>query len=88
MPLMLNVIGAETYRLLNDLVFLAKPKTKTFKELVECLEKHFLPPTLKIAERFKLLKRVQREDETISEYAAILRKLAVTCQYGTFWTMH
>ena len=27
---------------------------------------------------------MQREDETISEYAAILRKLAVTCQYGTF----
>ena len=83
-PLMLSVIGAETYRLLNDLFFPAKPKTKTFKELVECLEKHFSPPTIKIAERFKLLKRVQREDETISEYAAILRKLAVTCQYGTF----
>ena len=83
-PLMLSVIGTETYRLLNDLVFPAKPKTKTFKELVECLEKHFSPPTLKIAERFKLLKRVQREDKTISEYAAILRKLAVTCRYGTF----
>ena len=27
---------------------------------------------------------MQREDETISEYAGILRKLAVTCQYGTF----
>ena len=27
---------------------------------------------------------VQRENEIISEYAAILRKLAVTCQYGTF----
>ena len=26
---------------------------------------------------------MQREDETISEYAAILRKLAVTWQYGT-----
>ena len=83
-PLMLSVIGPETYRLLNDLIFPAKPKTKTFKELAECLEKHFLPPTLKIAERFKLLKRVQREDETISEYAAILCELAVICQYGTF----
>ena len=82
--LMLSVIGAETYCLLNDFIFPAKPKTKTFKKLVECLEKHFLPPTLKIAEKFKLLKRVQREDETIFEYVAILRKLAVTCQYGTF----
>ena len=66
-PLMLSVTGAETFRLLNDLVFPAKLKTKTFKELVECLEKRFSTPTLKIAERFKLLKRVQREDETISE---------------------
>ena len=40
-PLMLSVIGAETYRLLNHSVFPAKPKTKTFKELVECLEKYF-----------------------------------------------
>ena len=30
-PLMLNVIGAEMYRLLNDLIIPAKPKTKTFK---------------------------------------------------------
>ena len=73
-PLMLNVIGAEPHRLLNDLVFPAKPKTKTFKGWVECLQKHFSPPTLKIAERFKLLKHVQREDEIISEYAAILCK--------------
>ena len=43
--LTLNVIGAETYRSLNDSVFPAKPKPKTFKELVECIEKHFFPPT-------------------------------------------
>ena len=30
-PQMLNVIGAEMYCLLNDLIIPAKPKTKTFK---------------------------------------------------------
>ena len=57
-PLMLNVIGAETYRSLNDSVFSAKPKPKTFKELVECIEKHFfLQPRfwLKIPAKLVLL---------------------------------
>ena len=50
---MLSDIRAETNRLLNDSIFPPKPKTKTFKQLVECLEKHFLYTLLKISKRYK-----------------------------------
>ena len=74
--LLLSVMGAETYYLLNDLILPAKPKSKSFKEMVDCLQNHFASLTLKIAKRSKLLKRVQKKDETVSEYAAVLRNLA------------
>ena len=55
-PLMLNVIGAETYRLLNGFVFPAKPKTKTFEELVECLRKTFFASNVKNCREIQVVK--------------------------------
>ena len=43
-----------------------------------------MPKTNFIAERYKFNSRNQREDESISEYMACLRKLASTCKFGTF----
>ena len=37
-PLLLSLMGAETYHLLNDLVYPAKTKSKSFKKLVDCLQ--------------------------------------------------
>lgn len=45
---------------------------------------HFVPKTNAIAERYKFNPRMQREDESISEYMASLRKLAPSCHFGTF----
>ena len=81
---LLSSMGPETYRVLSDLLYPVKSKEKNFKELADCLQSHFSPPVLKIAERFKLTKRTQRENEDISRYATALRQLAVTCQYGEF----
>ena len=82
--LFLEFAGEEICQLLNDLLYPVKPDSKSFKELVECLQKHFESPKVKIAERCKLLKRLQKKDETIAEYAQSLRELAETCQYGEF----
>ena len=82
--LFLEFVGEEICQLLNDLLYPVKPDSKSFKELVECLQKHFESPKVKIAERCKLLKRLQKKDETIAEYAQSLRELAETCQYGEF----
>ena len=46
------------------------------------MQKRFTPSILKIAERFKLVKRVQADNEEIKKYAVALCKLATNCQYG------
>ena len=81
---LLSSMGPETYRVLSDLLYPVKPKEKNSKELANCLQSRFSPPVLKIAERFKLMKRTQRGNEDVSRYATALRQLAVTCQYGAF----
>ena len=42
----------------------------------------FQPKCLVIAERFYFHKRVQAADESIAEFDAALRKLAIHCEFG------
>lgn len=80
----LTVVGKRAHSLLMDLCAPAKPSEKTYAELVGLLEKHYVPETNFIAERCKFHGRNQKENETISEYVASLRKLAATCKFGAF----
>ena len=57
------------------------PESKSFDELVQILTKHFKPTTSIIAERYTLSCRVQRSDESITDFVADLQKLIVTCKY-------
>lgn len=80
----LTVVGKRAHSLLMDLCAPAKPSEKTYQDLVGLLEKHYVPETNFIAERCKFHVRNQKENETISEYVASLRKLASTCKFGAF----
>ena len=51
----LSSVGPKTYSVLKDLLAPEKTSTKSLKKLAKCLQKHFKPSILKIAERFKLL---------------------------------
>ena len=46
------------------------------------LEKHFGPKINVVAERYKFRQRAQRPGETAQDYVAVLRELAVTCNFG------
>ena len=46
------------------------------------LTSHFQPKRLVIVERFYFHKRVQASDESIAEFDAALRKLAIHCEFG------
>ena len=80
----LTVVGKRAHSLLMDLCAPEKPLGKTYEVLVEMLEKHYIPKTNFIAQRCKFHGRNQKENETMSEYIASLRKLAATCKFGTF----
>ena len=81
---MLTVIGAPTYSLLKSLLAPERPSSKKLAELVSTLKNNFSPKPSVIAERFKFHGRYQKEGESIAQYIVELRKLASTCDFGSF----
>ena len=80
-PVLLSSIGASTYAVLSDLLAPDKLAAKTFDEISTALSNHFEPKRSVITERFHFHKRDQATGETISDFDAALRKLAIHCQF-------
>ena len=83
-PILLSSIGSATYTLLSDLLAPATPGTKSLEVITTTLRKHYEPKRAVIAERFHFHKRDQAVGESIMEYDAALRKLAIHCTFGTY----
>ncbi len=82
--LFLSVIGAKTYSLLRDLLSPEKPQDKPLPVLFKKLKDHYEPKPLVIAERFCFHRRDQGASESIAEYTAELRRLAIHCEFGEY----
>ena len=82
--LLLALIGNSTFKLLANLVAPQTPGELAYKQVCERLEKHFSPKPVKIAERFRFHNCRQQSGETMAEYLAELRKLAIHCEFGDF----
>ena len=82
--MLLTVIGPSAYATVRSLVAPDKPRTKTYEQLEAALKLHYKPKPLVIAERSKFYRQTQNATETVLEYAAELRRLAITCDFGTF----
>ena len=80
---LVSLIGGRTYGLLKSPTAPEAPSSFTFTQLTDLLRNHFNPKPLVIAERFRFYKSNQLE-ETVSQYAADLRRLARHCEFGTF----
>ena len=80
--ILLSVVGAETYQLIRSLVAPAKPKEKTFDELVKLVREHHQPIPSAIVQRYKFNSRTQQAGESIAIFVAELRRLAEHCKFG------
>ncbi|XP_064470249.1 uncharacterized protein K02A2.6-like [Ornithodoros turicata] len=78
----LSIIGPKTYKLLKSLLAPESPTTKSLEDLQKVLREHLSPRPSVIAERAKFHKRVQQENESISDFVAELKRLAETCKFG------
>ena len=78
----LSVVGAQTYGLLEDLIAPSSVDEVSYCNLVKVLSEHFEPQTSEIVARSRFHSCCRNEDETVSSYAARLRKLAKPCQFG------
>ena len=81
MAVFLSVIRTKNYTLLRGLV---SPADKTFVELSSVLKAHFEPKSLVIAERYRFSCRNQGPSESIADFIADLRKLAVHCEFDAY----
>ena len=60
------------------------PKILTLPAIAQLLKDHFEPKRLISAERFTFHRWNQRPGETMTEYDAALRKLAVICEFEAY----
>ena len=81
---LLTLVGSTAYEVLRSLLAPALPQTKTYDELVQVLRNHYAPKPMVIAERFHFHRRNQQSGESIAEYIAELRKLALHCEFGDY----
>lgn len=85
--ILLTKIGAKSYILIRDLCSPAKPKEKNYDQLVEMMKNHLNPKPSETVERFKFNQAVQKTGETVAEFVARLRKLAIYCNFSELSTM-
>ena len=78
---LLSSVGGKNYRILKDLSFPDNPATKTYEQLEALLRGYFTPKRLEVAERFRFHNYKQLVDQSVSAYAAHLKKLASTCGF-------
>ena len=83
-PIFLKSIWSTTYGLLHSLTAPDKPKDKSLDDLTAKLKAHFEPKHLVITERFHFHKQNQNGSESVSEYLAELRRMAVRCSFGNY----
>ena len=80
-------VGQVTYAKLKTLVS-PQPLTElSLDTIVAKLADHYHPETIEVAERYKFFKHLQDEAERVAEYAAELRRLAKTCNFGSYSNM-
>ncbi|XP_014675604.1 PREDICTED: uncharacterized protein LOC106815629 [Priapulus caudatus] len=79
----LAIIGASAYGVLKSMCSPDLPRTKTVDQLIDLLRKHYDPRPLVIVERFRFMKRTQRDSENISQFVTELKRLSTHCEFGT-----
>ncbi|KAL5496662.1 hypothetical protein EMCRGX_G012995 [Ephydatia muelleri] len=80
----LSVLGSRHYSLLRGVFAPRKPAECTYSELCDALRRHYEPKKLIIVERFAFYSRSQGESESVTEFEAELRKLALYCGFDNF----
>ena len=83
--ILLNCLSTESQKRFSTLPDATYPQgaTEYMKALLK-LEKQYKPVKNKRAERYLFRKRAQLQGKSISEYVAVLRDLATTCDFGDF----
>ena len=75
-------IGSETFTLLCSLCAPGKPEDCTYEVLKEKLDKQYGVKKLILAERYRFYSYKQPKTQSLTDYVAELRRLALTCDWN------
>ena len=80
--ILLSVIGPTTYSLLRSLLSPNKPSDLSYDAISKALENHCNPKPLPIVQRFMFYHYVRTPGQSIASFAANLREISETYQFG------
>ncbi|XP_028161611.1 uncharacterized protein LOC114364771 [Ostrinia furnacalis] len=80
---LLTHLSDESYRLARDLVHPKELEKLSYQDLTKALEDHFTPKRSTFADRANFYEASRFENESIEDWAARLRGLAVYCEFGS-----
>ena len=78
---LVSVCGPETYRKIRDLSAPDKPTTLTYESIVKLVREHQDPKSGVAVHRFRFNSRAGQEGESVADYVAALKHLAIHCRY-------
>ena len=77
----LSEVGRENLQVLSDLCSPDKAASKTLVQLLKKLKDHFEPVPNETAESFNFWTRVQKDNESITDYSLAIKKLTVPAYF-------
>lgn len=80
--ILLNCLDQDAYKLIFDLVSPEKPEEKSYEQLIQVFNEHFKCQQSPFAARFLFYSSRKEDGETVAQWAARLRGLAVGCEFG------
>lgn len=80
---LLTHLSDEVYKLLRNLAHPSEVETLSYSRLTELLDGHFTPKRSTFADLAEFYSAVQAEEESVEDWAARLRGLAIHCEFGT-----
>ena len=80
----LTCIGTAAYSKVKDLIIPKKVEESSYEDIVTILSEHYKPSSIEIAEHYKFFKRTQGQGESVMDFLAELKKIAVNCNFGAY----
>lgn len=81
--ILITALQGEVYATLSDLCFPDAPHTKNFKQICAILSNHYTKKKSTFYERLQFYDVRQERDESLVDWFARIKKIAVNCQFGT-----
>lgn len=79
---LLKMIGSEPYTLLRALCDPVLPAKKSYKELCDLLNTHYLPPVIVFRERVTFYAARKEPSESVTAWYARVKSLALLCKFS------